>query len=125
MKSIIFLILASLFIAEGLRKHGITRRLALKTLVAAGGKVSLILLGIMVIAGLFSMWVENTATAAVLIPVALTVVSIHCRPRFSAVVMITFLAPPVEAETEITGPLVLNLWVSSSSTVRSPLSSTR
>ena len=74
-RPVVFLILASLFIAEGLRKHGLTRRLALKTLVAAGGKVSLILLGIMLIAGLFSMWVENTATAAVLIPVALTVAS--------------------------------------------------
>ena len=42
---------------------------------AAGGKVSRILLGIMLIAALFSMWVENTATAAVLIPVALTVAS--------------------------------------------------
>jgi sodium-dependent dicarboxylate transporter 2/3/5 len=72
---VVFLILASLFIAEGLRKHGLTRRLAFQTLVAAGGKVSLILLGIMLIAGLFSMWVENTATAAVLIPVALTVAS--------------------------------------------------
>ena len=74
-RPVVFLILASLFIAEGLRKHGLTRRLAFQTLVAAGGKVSLILLGIMLIAGLFSMWVENTATAAVLIPVALTVAS--------------------------------------------------
>ena len=74
-RPVVFLILASLFIAEGLRKHGLTRRLALQTLVIAGGKVSLILLGIMLIAGLFSMWVENTATAAVLIPVALTVAS--------------------------------------------------
>jgi sodium-dependent dicarboxylate transporter 2/3/5 len=74
-RPVVFLILASLFIAEGLRKHGLTRRLALQTLVAAGGKVSLILLGIMLIAALFSMWVENTATAAVLIPVALTVAS--------------------------------------------------
>jgi sodium-dependent dicarboxylate transporter 2/3/5 len=74
-RPVVFLILASLFIAEGLRKHGLTRRLAFQTLLAAGGKVSLILLGIMLIAGLFSMWVENTATAAVLIPVALTVAS--------------------------------------------------
>lgn len=74
-RPVVFLILASLFIAEGLRKHGLTRRLAFQTLVAAGGKVSLILLGIMLIAALFSMWVENTATAAVLIPVALTVAS--------------------------------------------------
>ncbi|MDX1435688.1 MAG: DASS family sodium-coupled anion symporter [Anaerolineales bacterium] len=74
-RPVVFLILASLFIAEGLRKHGLTRRLALQTLVAAGGKVPQVLLGIMLIAGLFSMWVENTATAAVLIPVALTVAS--------------------------------------------------
>ncbi len=74
-RPVVFLILASLFMAEGLRKQGLTRRLALQTLLAAGGKVSLILLGIMLIAGLLSMWVENTATAAVLIPVALTVAS--------------------------------------------------
>ncbi len=74
-RPVVFLILASLFIAEGLRKHGLTRRLAFQTLVVAGGKVSRILLAIMLIAGLFSMWVENTATAAVLIPVALTVAS--------------------------------------------------
>jgi sodium-dependent dicarboxylate transporter 2/3/5 len=74
-RPVVFLILASLFLAEGLRKHGLTRRLALQTLVLAGGRVPYVLLGIMLIAGLFSMWVENTATAAVLIPVALTVAS--------------------------------------------------
>ncbi|MFN2222676.1 MAG: DASS family sodium-coupled anion symporter [Candidatus Promineifilaceae bacterium] len=74
-RPVVFLILASLFLAEGLRKHGLTRRLAFQTLVLAGGKVPQVLLGIMLIAGLFSMWVENTATAAVLIPVALTVAS--------------------------------------------------
>ena len=74
-RPVVFLILASLFLAEGLRKHGLTRRLALQTLVFAGGRVPYVLLGIMLIAGLFSMWVENTATAAVLIPVALTVAS--------------------------------------------------
>ncbi len=74
-RPVVFLILASLFLAEGLRKHGITRRLALQTMVATGGRVPQLLLGIMVIAAGFSMWVENTATAAVLIPVALTVAS--------------------------------------------------
>jgi sodium-dependent dicarboxylate transporter 2/3/5 len=72
-RPVVFLILASLFLAEGLRKHGITRRLALNTLLASGGGVPKILLGMMAISALFSMWVENTATAAVLIPVALTI----------------------------------------------------
>ncbi len=72
-RPVVFLILASLFLAEGLRKHGLTRRLALGTIVATGGGVSMILLGLMGIAALFSMWVENTATAAMLLPVALTI----------------------------------------------------
>lgn len=70
---IIILILGSLFIAEALRKHGITRRFALASIVASGGDVNRLLLGLMGIAALLSMLMENTATAAVLIPVAMTI----------------------------------------------------
>ena len=72
-RPIIILILGSLFIAEALRKHGVTRRLALFSVVSSGGDVGKILLGMMAIAALLSMWMENTATTAVLIPVALTI----------------------------------------------------
>lgn len=72
-RPVIFLILGSLFLAEALRKHGLTRRLALASVVASGGEIRKLLLGMMGIAALLSMWVENTATAAVLIPVALTI----------------------------------------------------
>lgn len=72
-RPVVFLILSSLFLAEALRKHGLTRRLALVTIVATGGRTKWVLLGLMAIAAGFSMWVENTATAAMLIPVALTI----------------------------------------------------
>ena len=72
-RPIIILILGSLFLAEALRKHGITRKLALISIVASGGDVARLLLGMMGLAALLSMWMENTATAAVLIPVALTI----------------------------------------------------
>ncbi|MDX1615346.1 MAG: DASS family sodium-coupled anion symporter [Candidatus Promineifilaceae bacterium] len=72
-RPVVFLILASLFLARGLQKHGLTRRIALQTVVLTRGQVSRLLLGMMLIAAIFSMWVENTATAAVLLPVALTV----------------------------------------------------
>jgi solute carrier family 13 (sodium-dependent dicarboxylate transporter), member 2/3/5 len=72
-RPVVFLILASLFLAEALRKHGLTRRIALKTIVSSGGGVGAILLGLMSVAAFFSMWVENTATAAMLIPVAMTI----------------------------------------------------
>jgi len=74
-RPIIILILGSLFLAEALRKHGITRRLALLSIVTSRGRVDRLLLGLMALAALLSMWMENTATAAVLIPVALTISS--------------------------------------------------
>ncbi|OUC07141.1 sodium-anion symporter [Litorilinea aerophila] len=70
---VVFLILGSLFLAEALRKHGLTRRLALYAIVASKGNFRLLLLELMLITGALSMWVLNTATAAVLIPVAITI----------------------------------------------------
>ncbi len=72
-RPVVFLILASLFLAQALRKHRVTRRLALQTIISSDGDVRKLLFGLMGIAALLSMWVENTATAAVLIPVALTI----------------------------------------------------
>jgi sodium-dependent dicarboxylate transporter 2/3/5 len=72
-RPVIFLVLGSLFLAEALRKHGLTRRFALLSIASSKGNVKRLLLGLTCIAAIFSMWVENTATAAVLIPVALTI----------------------------------------------------
>ena len=70
---VLFLILGSLFLAEALRKHGLTRRMALYIIVASRGNMDKLLFGLMAVTGLLSMWVLNTATAAVLIPVAITI----------------------------------------------------
>ena len=70
---VLFLILGSLFLAEALRKHGLTRRMALYIIVASRGNMDKLLFGLMFVTGLLSMWVLNTATAAVLIPVAITI----------------------------------------------------
>ena len=51
-RPVVFLILSSLFLAEALRKHGLTRRLALATIVASGGGVPAVLFGLMAIAAL-------------------------------------------------------------------------
>lgn len=70
---VVFLILGSLFLAESLRKHGLTRRLALYAIVGSRGRFRILLFGIMAIGGILSMFVLNTATTAVLIPVAITI----------------------------------------------------
>ncbi len=77
---VLFLILGSLFLAEALRKHGLTRRLALYTIIQSGGNFRLLVLGLMLITGLLSMWVLNTAITAVLIPVAITIAQRVQRP---------------------------------------------
>ncbi len=80
---VLFLILGSLFLAEALRKHGLTRRMALYTIVVSRGNLSRLLFGLMTATGLLSMWVLNTATAAVLIPVAMTIAQ-HVEPAEKA-----------------------------------------
>lgn len=72
-RPVVFLILGSLFIAEALRKHGVARRLALATIAASRGDTRRMLVGLIGIAAFLSMWIENTATAAMLIPVAMTI----------------------------------------------------
>ncbi|MBX3051559.1 MAG: DASS family sodium-coupled anion symporter [Caldilineaceae bacterium] len=70
---VVFLILGSLFLAEALRKHGLTRRLALYAIAYSGGELRWLLLALMLMTGALSMWVLNTAVVAVLIPVAITI----------------------------------------------------
>jgi sodium-dependent dicarboxylate transporter 2/3/5 len=69
----VFLILTSLFLAEALRKHGLTRRLALNAIVVSGGQLPMLLLSLMILTGLLAMFVQNTATTAVLLPVAIAI----------------------------------------------------
>ena len=78
---VVFLILGSLFLAEALRKHGLTRRLALYAILFSRGRFDILLLGLMLITGGLSMFVLNTATAAVLIPVAITIAQQFPRPE--------------------------------------------
>ena len=70
---VIYLILASLFLAEALRKHGLTRRLALYAIVWSRGSFHRLVLLLIALTAFLSMWVLNTATAAMLIPVAISI----------------------------------------------------
>lgn len=70
---VIYLILASLFLAEALRKHGLTRRLALYAIVWSRGHFHRLMLLLIALTAFLSMWVLNTATAAMLIPVAISI----------------------------------------------------
>jgi sodium-dependent dicarboxylate transporter 2/3/5 len=99
---VLFLILGSLFLAEALRKHGLTRRLALYTIVLSRGEMSRLLIGLMWVAALLSMWVLNTATAAVLIPVAITIAQ-RVQPQEKAARVLELLIMGIAIGTSIGG----------------------
>lgn len=72
-KSTIFLFLGGFFLALGLEKTGAHRRLALSVVRAVGTRPSRVVLGMMLASGVLSMAISNTASALVLLPVALAV----------------------------------------------------
>lgn len=85
----VFLVLSSLFLAEALRKHGLTRRLAIYAIVTSGGGLPRLLFNVMLLTSLLSMWVLNTATTAVLIPLAITVAQYVPQPEHAKRVVAT------------------------------------
>lgn len=74
---VIFLFLGGFLLAGGLRKWGIDRRLTLWLLsrgrVAASARG--ILLAVMTVTAFLSMWISNTATAAMMLPLGLGILS--------------------------------------------------
>lgn len=72
---VIFLFLGGFLLAEAMVKHGLNRRIALGILSrpALGGSALGVLTGFGVLTALISAWVSNTATAAMVLPIAISV----------------------------------------------------
>ena len=70
---VIFLFLGSFLLAEALRVHGLDRRIALAILSAPGVAASPARLRVAVglVTAVISMWISNTATAAMMLPIVL------------------------------------------------------
>lgn len=70
---LIFLFLGGFLLAEGLSRQGVDRRVALWLIARpiVAGSPSRALVAVCTIAWAFSMWISNTATTAMLLPVAL------------------------------------------------------
>ena len=75
---LIFLFLGGFILAKGLERWQLHRRLALKVLSGAGQNPRMIIAGLMAITAFLSMWVSNTATSMVMLPIALSVAATVC-----------------------------------------------
>ena len=70
---LVFLFLGGFLIAMAMQKWNLHRRIALHTIRVVGVNPSRIILGFMLATAFLSMWISNTATAMMMLPIALTV----------------------------------------------------
>ncbi len=75
-KDLIFLYLGGFIIAFSMQKWGLGKRLALLTLKVVGTSTSAMIFGFMLVTAVLSAFVSNTATTAMMLPIALSVVAL-------------------------------------------------
>jgi sodium-dependent dicarboxylate transporter 2/3/5 len=81
---VIFLFMGGFIIGLAIERWGLDRRIAFLVLRLAGGRPGAIVGGFMAVTAFLSMWVSNTACAAMMVPIALSVVDLVLRSRTGA-----------------------------------------
>jgi sodium-dependent dicarboxylate transporter 2/3/5 len=76
---IIFLFLGGFFLAAASERWGLHRRLALAVLGLVGTHAARVILAVMVVTAFVSMWISNTAAAAMMLPITLALVELARR----------------------------------------------
>lgn len=82
----IFLFLGGFLIAAGIHRWHLDRRIALMTLRFFGTKPNQMVLGLMSATAFLSAWVSNTATAAMMVPIAIAVLGVVRSTQTSEVI---------------------------------------
>lgn len=73
---LIFLFMGGFMLALSMQRWGLHRRIALQTIRAVGTKPKAMIGGFMIATGFLSMWVSNTATTVMMLPIGLAVLKL-------------------------------------------------
>jgi sodium-dependent dicarboxylate transporter 2/3/5 len=76
---IVFLFLGGFFLAAASERWGLHRRLAFGVLALVGADASRVVLAVMAATAFLSMWISNTATAALMLPLIVAIVDLARR----------------------------------------------
>ncbi|MCB0594269.1 MAG: DASS family sodium-coupled anion symporter [Lewinellaceae bacterium] len=71
----IFLYLGGFIIAIAIEKWNLHKRIALSIIYRIGSNMSYIILGFMIASAFLSMWISNTATAVMMLPIGMAIIS--------------------------------------------------
>ena len=74
--SIVFLFFGGFVLALGLEKVNLHRRIALTIIKKTGTSPNKVILGFMIATAFMSMWISNTASTVVMLPIALSVINL-------------------------------------------------
>ncbi|GGH64461.1 SLC13 family permease [Rothia aerolata] len=74
--NVIFLFMGGFLLALSMQRWNLHRRIALLTLKMMGTKPSSMVAGFMIATGFLSMWVSNTATAVMMLPIGISVLTL-------------------------------------------------
>ncbi|GAA4115713.1 SLC13 family permease [Enteractinococcus coprophilus] len=74
--TVIFLVMGGVILGLAAEKSQLHMRVALLTIRLVGTKPSQIVLGLMMASAFISMWVSNTATAVIMVPIAVSILSL-------------------------------------------------
>lgn len=78
---LVFLFLGGFLLAAGVQRHDLHRRVALAVVARAGPRPDRLVAGVLGATGVLSMWVSNTATAAMMLPIALALAGLAGNER--------------------------------------------
>ena len=86
---VIILLMGAFMLSKAIEKSGVHRRFALFMLKITGGKsAARLVLAFMLTSALLSMWISNTATTLMLLPIALAILSSIENPKLAAALLL-------------------------------------